>query len=56
VHRLNAPVEVFVQALLALLSLPYRKRLGEAARQKIIDHFQQEIMVQRYTALIEGLS
>jgi len=36
VHRLDAPVEVFVQALLALLSPSYRKRMGEAARQKII--------------------
>jgi glycosyltransferase involved in cell wall biosynthesis len=56
VRRLDDPVEVFVQPLLALLSLPDRKRMGEAARQKIIGHFQQETMVQRYTALIEGLS
>ena len=55
VQGLDDPVEVFVQPLLALLSPPYRKRMGESARQKIIDHFQQETMVQRYTALIEGL-
>ena len=55
VHRLDDPVEVFVQSLLALLSPPCRKRMGEAARQKIIDSFQQETMVQRYTAVIEGL-
>jgi len=56
VHHRDAPVEVFVRPLLALLSPPYRKRMGEAARQKIIDHFQQDTMVQRYTAMIEGLS
>ena len=55
VHRLDDPVAVFVQPLLALLSTPYRTRMGEAARQKIMDSFQQEIMVQRYKTMIEGL-
>ena len=55
VHCLNDPVETFVQPLLSLLSPTYRKRIGEAARQKIVDSFQQETMVQRYQAMIEGL-
>jgi hypothetical protein len=29
--------------------------MGKAARQKIIDSFQQQIMVQRYKAVIEGI-
>ena len=29
--------------------------MGEAARQKIMDSFQQETMVQRYKTMIEGL-
>jgi len=55
VRCLDDPVEVFVQPLLAFLSPAYRKRMGEAARQKIMDTFQQETMVQRYLAMIEGL-
>ena len=55
VHRRDAPVEVFVQSLSLLLSPTYRKRMGESARQKIMASFQQETMVQRYQALIEGL-
>ena len=54
VHRLDDPVEVFVQPL-SLLSPAYRQRMGEAARQKIMESFQQETMVQRYQAMIEGL-
>ena len=55
VHCLDDPVEVFVQPLLALLSPAYRKRMGEAARQKIMDTFQQETMMQQYLAMIEGI-
>jgi sugar transferase (PEP-CTERM/EpsH1 system associated) len=55
VHCLDDPVEGFVQSLLALLSPAYRKRMGEAARQKIMDTFQQETMVQRYLAMIEAI-
>jgi sugar transferase (PEP-CTERM/EpsH1 system associated) len=55
VHRRDAPVEVFVQSLSFLLSPTYRKCMGESARQKIMESFQQETMVQRYQALIEGL-
>ena len=56
VHRRDAPVEVFVQSLSLLLSPTYRQRIWEnPARQKIMASFQQETMVQRYQALIEGL-
>ncbi|HEY5870000.1 MAG TPA: glycosyltransferase [Candidatus Tectomicrobia bacterium] len=55
VHSLNDPVETFVQPLLSLFSPAYRKRIGAAARQKIVESFQQETMVQRYQAMIEGL-
>jgi len=54
VHGLDESVEVFVQSLFSLLSPPYRKGIAEAARQKIIDSFQQETMVQRYRAMIEA--
>jgi len=55
VHCLDESVEVFVQSLLSLLSPQYRKRMAEAARQKIIDTFQQETMVQRYRAMIGAI-
>jgi hypothetical protein len=29
--------------------------MGEAARQKVIDRFQQQTMVQRYKAVIEDI-
>jgi sugar transferase (PEP-CTERM/EpsH1 system associated) len=55
VHHRDDPIEVFVQSLSLLLSPIYRMRMGEAARQKIMASFQQEMMVQQYQALIEGL-
>jgi glycosyltransferase involved in cell wall biosynthesis len=56
VRCLDDPVEVFVQSLVSLLSPTHRKSMGEAARQKVIDSFQQHMMVQRYIAMIEGIS
>jgi glycosyltransferase involved in cell wall biosynthesis len=55
VHRLHTPIEVFVQSLSFLLSPTCRERMGASARQKIMASFQQETMVQRYQALLEGL-
>jgi glycosyltransferase involved in cell wall biosynthesis len=55
VHHLDTPIKVFGQSLSFLLSPTCRKRMGTSARQKIMASFQQETMVQRYQALIEGL-
>jgi glycosyltransferase involved in cell wall biosynthesis len=52
VHHKQELPQVFVHSLIALLSSDRRKRMGEAAREKIIEHFQQDAMVQRYEAVI----
>jgi glycosyltransferase involved in cell wall biosynthesis len=55
VRRLDDPVEAFVQPFVSLLSPARRQRMGEAARQKIIDSFQQQTMVQQYKDAIAGI-
>jgi glycosyltransferase involved in cell wall biosynthesis len=54
VRDLNAPVKAFVQPLHLLLCSSRQQRLGEAARNKITEHFQLTTMVQHYTDLIQG--
>jgi glycosyltransferase involved in cell wall biosynthesis len=56
IRDVNAPVESFAQALFALLPTDRRKNMGEVARQKIVDCFRQEVMVQQYQTIIRELS
>lgn len=49
----NAPIEAFVQPLRSLLCASQRKRLGDAARKKVIEQFQLKTMVQNYTEVIQ---
>ena len=56
IHEVDAPMEEFVQSVSALRVQPTRTRMGEVARQKIVNHFQEQCMVQRYEAVIQGLS
>jgi L-malate glycosyltransferase len=53
IRDLTAPVDLFVQPLRSLLCSSQRKRLGDAARKKVIEQFQLKSMVQHYTELIQ---
>jgi glycosyltransferase involved in cell wall biosynthesis len=55
IRDVNAPAEAFAQLLFALLSSDRRKSIGEAARQKVVDCFRQEGMVQKYQTIIREL-
>ena len=52
-QELTAPVELFVKALRSLLCSSERKRLGDAARKKVAQHFQLRTMLQHYTNMIQ---
>jgi glycosyltransferase involved in cell wall biosynthesis len=56
IHEVGVPVGAFVRSLFALLFRPDRIRMGKAARHKMVDHFQEQNMVQRYKAVIQDLS
>jgi glycosyltransferase involved in cell wall biosynthesis len=51
----DAPIGAYVQSLLGLLSRLDHVRIGDAARQKIIDRFEEKTMVQQYNNVIQGL-
>jgi glycosyltransferase involved in cell wall biosynthesis len=51
----GTPLGAFGQTLSRLLCPARRKSMGEAARQKVIDHFQEQTMVQRYKTVIREL-
>lgn len=51
----NASIEIFVQALFSLLPKTRRRSMGEAARQKVVENFQEQSMVRQYKALIQEL-
>jgi L-malate glycosyltransferase len=53
VRDLKAPVEAFVQPLRILACSFQRRKMGEAARKKVLAHFQQEPMVQNYLKVIQ---
>jgi len=53
IRDLNAPVEAFVQPLRSLLDASQRKKLGQAARQKVTEKFQIGSMVKEYAELIQ---
>jgi len=52
VRDLKAPVEAFVQPLRILSCSFQRRKMREAARKKVLVHFQQEPMVQNYLKVI----
>jgi len=52
IRDVNAPVEAFVQPLQSLC-VSRRKKLGKAARQKVVEQFQLSTMVKEYTELIK---
>jgi glycosyltransferase involved in cell wall biosynthesis len=56
IHAVDAPIGIFRKSLLALLSRPDRVRMGEAARQKILDNFEEHAMVEQYKSVIQGLA
>jgi sugar transferase (PEP-CTERM/EpsH1 system associated) len=51
----DAPIGVYVRLLLTLLSRRDRGRVGEAARQKIVDRFEEIAMVQQYNSVIQAM-
>ena len=51
----DAPIGVYVRLLLTLLSRRDRVRVGEAARQKIVDRFEEIAMVQQYNSVIQAM-
>jgi glycosyltransferase involved in cell wall biosynthesis len=53
VRDLKAPVEAFVQPLRILSCSFQRRKMGGAARKKVLAHFQQEPMVQNYLKVIQ---
>jgi glycosyltransferase involved in cell wall biosynthesis len=55
IHEMDAPIETFVQSLFVLLSPTRRVSMGEAARQKVVEGFQEQGMVQQYKTLIQAL-
>jgi glycosyltransferase involved in cell wall biosynthesis len=51
----DSPFEPFVEVLFALLCPVRRRSMGDAARQKIVGHFQEHAMVEQYKTLIKEL-
>jgi sugar transferase (PEP-CTERM/EpsH1 system associated) len=51
----DAPIEPFVEVLFTLLCPVRRKGVADAARQKIIDHFRERVMVQQYETVLQEL-
>ena len=51
----DAPIGAYVRSLLGLLSRLDHVRIGEAARQKIVDRFEDKAMVQQYNTVIQAL-
>lgn len=46
----------FAQSILRLSDFEERRKMGQAARERVIDSFSQEVMVQRYLQLYNELS
>jgi len=53
IRDVAAPVDLFVQPLRSLLCSAKQKRLGDAARKKVVERFQLKTMVQQYSDLIQ---
>jgi sugar transferase (PEP-CTERM/EpsH1 system associated) len=54
VLEMDSPIEQFVEVLLGLLCPVRRKDIGDAARQKIVRQFTDQVMVQQYKSVIQG--
>jgi glycosyltransferase involved in cell wall biosynthesis len=52
---LDAPPEAFVGLLRQLISPARRESMGNVARQKVLDHFQEQTMLQQYRTIIDQL-
>jgi glycosyltransferase involved in cell wall biosynthesis len=55
VHNVDDSADAFARSLCVLLSPERRTRMGETARTKIIDSFQEQDMIRRYQRVIETL-
>jgi L-malate glycosyltransferase len=53
IRDVDAPIESFIQPLRSLLCSSERKRLGDAARKKVIEQFQLKTMLERYINIIQ---
>jgi len=51
----TAPVEAFGQPLRSLLCASKRKKLGIAARKKVVEQFKIASMIAKYVELIEEI-
>jgi glycosyltransferase involved in cell wall biosynthesis len=54
-RELDDGPEEFGKSLLALVDSRQRRRIGDAARSKVVSVFGEEAMIQKYRAVIEGL-
>jgi glycosyltransferase involved in cell wall biosynthesis len=54
-NELDDGPEEFGKSLLALVDRTQRRRIGDAARSKVVSIFGEEAMVQKYRAVIQGL-
>jgi L-malate glycosyltransferase len=52
---LDAPTEAFVGLLRQLICPARRESMGNVARQKVSDHFQEQTMLQQYPTIIDQL-
>jgi L-malate glycosyltransferase len=52
----DAPLNAFVESLCAFVCPTLRKRVGDAARRKILSHFREQAMVDRYKTVIQALN
>jgi glycosyltransferase involved in cell wall biosynthesis len=54
IKDLNTSPEDFALSLLTLKDFATRRRMGKAARHKIVTAFPEEVMVQKYRDVIDG--
>lgn len=54
VRDLNEPLETFVQVCQSLFGPATRRRMGEAARRKVLEKFSHEAMLNSYARVIAG--
>jgi len=53
IRDLNASIDTFVQPLRSLLCSSEHRRLGDAARKKVLERFQLKTMLERYANIIQ---
>jgi glycosyltransferase involved in cell wall biosynthesis len=52
----DAPIRSFVDSIFALTCVKRRWRMGYFARQKVIDEFREDVMLQRYNTIISEVT